>query len=320
MRISVLHLQQQVDRCDSVVVLIGENWSTPRLRDSRDFVRIEIERALDQEKAVIPVLLDNARMPLESDIPYTISGLLNRQAVRIRRDSYRVDLPNLVESLHSVAAVRRTSVIRQWARNWFRPKWHGIVEATFIDRVRSDVLKEILRDSDRFRTSKPETRMLTVMLCNVRGLTTVAESMAARDVIAYLTDVMTPFTDAILRRRGTVDKYLGDSLLAFWNAPLDDRTPEANACTAALELQDVVTRINMGVPERGYPNVRVDVALASGPCAVGPMGTRRRFEYLLLRRNGEHGRPPRGPIPYLRRDAAHRRSHRRRGSAAVRGS
>ena len=275
----VVHLRAQIDRCDAVVVLIGENWTTPRLRDQRDFVRIEIERALDRGKVVIPVLLDGARMPVESEIPYSLTGLLNRQAMHVRRESYRVDLPHLIEMLRSVKATPRAGLVQQWALNVFRPSWRATLEAAFIDRVRSDVLEEIVRRRDQFQAMSTETRMLTVMLCDAVGFSTVAEQLAADETFAYLADLMTPFTDAILRRRGTLDKYLGDSLLAFWNAPLDDRTPEANACAAALDIHEALTRIGQAASERAYPAVRVGIGLATGLCAVGAMGTRRRFEY-----------------------------------------
>jgi class 3 adenylate cyclase len=275
----VLYLQEQVDRCDTLVALIGGNWVTPRLVDRRDFVRVEIERALDGGKAVVPVLLDDARMPSETEIPLSLAGLLNRNAVRVRRESYRLDLPNLVASLRSVAATRRTSRVRLWMQDWLRPTGPGTVEATFSGRVHPDLLEVLLRDARRLQVAPPEIRMLTIMQCNVLGVTRMAEEMAAAALIEYLNDLMTPFTDAVLRWRGTVDKYLGDTLLAFWNAPLDDRAPEANACAAALEMRDVAARLNQQAAERGSPAIRVATALVTGPCAVGPMGTRRRFDY-----------------------------------------
>ena len=77
-------------------------------------------------------------------------------------------------------------------------------------------------------------RVPTVMECTAIGLSAVAERMVADETIAYLEDVMIPSTDAIVRRRGAANKYLGNTLLAFCNASLHDRTPEANVCASAL--------------------------------------------------------------------------------------
>lgn len=276
----VAHLQQQVDRCNVLVALIGENWATPRLRDRRDFVRVEIERALDTGKPVVPVLLDDARMPSESEVPYGIDGLLSRQAIRLRRDSYRIDFPHLVEQLRLAAAPARRFALRpSWLPIWRARSRRPALEAAFGDRVHADVLEELARGASGANPYANEIRQLTVMSCSAVGFSSVAETMAAQDAIACLADLMTPFTDAIIRRRGTVDKCFADSILAFWNAPLDDRTPEANACAAVLDLQDAVARINEEFAHRGIAKLPASVALATGECVVGPMGSRRRFEY-----------------------------------------
>ena len=132
----VRRLRDQVDRCDALLALIGENWVTPALRDRRNFVRIEIERALDERKAVVPVLLDDARMPLDTEVPYSLDGLLSRQAVRVRRESYRVDLPNLVETVRAaVGTARRVRRSLGWMPSWLKQGQPNSVEVAFLDRV-----------------------------------------------------------------------------------------------------------------------------------------------------------------------------------------
>ena len=278
----VARLHEQVDRCDAVVVLIGGAWVTPRLYERGDFVRLEIERALDAGKPLLPVLLDGARMPRESEVPYVIDGLLNRQAAPVRRDHYRADLPSLVKVLRDMPLAPRKARGSNWLRELLRPRHRDLayrVEDAFEGRVHDDVLAEVVREPERVWRAQPDTRALTVMFCNIAGFSARTEAMAGHEATTYLGDLMTPFTDAVGRRRGTVDRIIGDSLVAFWNAPLEDRTPEANACAAALGVRDALERANREFAARDLPPAGQRAGIATGPCTVGPMGSRRRLEY-----------------------------------------
>ena len=99
---------------------------------------------------------------------------------------------------------------------------------------------------------------------------------------------LTPLTNAILDRKGTIDKYIGDAIMAFWNAPLDDAKHEINACEAALDMQDRVKTLNKAREEEAKANgtrfiqLNVGVGLNSGPCVVGNMGSDLRFDYSVL--------------------------------------
>jgi class 3 adenylate cyclase len=274
----VLQLQEQVDRCDVLVALIGRGWTTPALRNRNNYVRIEIERALDNDIPIVPVLLDDAEMPPAAEVPYRLDGLLTRQALRVRRDSYSVDLQRLVHALQAVPRRRRPVISAGRWLNWpAAPRHSTAIETAFIERVHRDVLDAIVRDPEHLGVMSPQRRSLTVWFSDIAGFTGASESLT--NTLEFLTDLMTPITDVILRRRGTVDKYIGDSVLAFWNAPLEDRTPEANACAAALDLNDAMIRINEEFTHRSIPNVRLQVGIVTGPCVVGPAGSRRRFEY-----------------------------------------
>src|SRR5205085_2753331 len=91
-----------------------------------------------------------------------------------------------------------------------------------------------------------ETRNMTFLFCDVRGFTTISEGYK-RDPQALtrlINHFLTPMTDAILGARGTIDKYMGDCIMAFWNAPLDDAEHPVNACRAALAMRGELTRLN----------------------------------------------------------------------------
>jgi class 3 adenylate cyclase len=276
-------IHTQVDKSDVLLAVIGRSWVTPALRDRRDYVRMEIDRALVKGKAVVPVLIDDAPMPLAQDIPYALKGLLTRQAVRVRRDSYRLDLSKLMDAVQKAMA----TAPRTWPQ-WFRLPWwwkaqEDPITNEFRERVPSEVLEELLRDPNHLHVATPQRREVTVMFTDLRGFTSLSEQMDPSGLTSYISDVLTPFTDAILRRRGTIDKYIGDSVQAFWGAPADDPAHAAHACAAALDMLDVMPRVlqELGEAHAVVPT-SVGIGLATGVCIVGPAGARQRSDYSCL--------------------------------------
>jgi adenylate cyclase len=124
----------------------------------------------------------------------------------------------------------------------------------------------------------------------VRGFTTISESYKhdPQGLTALMNRFLTPLTNAILARKGTIDKYMGDAIMAFWNAPLDDREHQLNACEAALDMLeriDVLNKEREAEAEHGghvYIPINVGVGLNTGTCVVGNMGSNLRFDYSVL--------------------------------------
>jgi adenylate cyclase len=133
-----------------------------------------------------------------------------------------------------------------------------------------------------------ETRELTVMFSDIRSFTTIAEGLDAHGLTSFLNHYLTPMTDAILSHQGTVDKYMADGIMAFWNAPLDDPLHAENACRAALAMRMELARLNTqwrAEAEKaghGFTEVRAGVGLNTGLCVVGNLGSDQRFDYSVL--------------------------------------
>jgi adenylate cyclase len=135
-----------------------------------------------------------------------------------------------------------------------------------------------------------EQRRMTILFSDVRGFTTISEHY--KDDPQGLTHLMnrflTPLTNAIIERKGTIDKYIGDAIMAFWNAPVDDADHEANACEAALEMLARAEALNVELKREAEANgglympLRVGIGLNTGPCVVGNMGSDFRFNYSVL--------------------------------------
>jgi adenylate cyclase len=135
-----------------------------------------------------------------------------------------------------------------------------------------------------------EERVMTVMFSDVRGFTTISESYKhdPQGLTALMNRFLTPLTNAILDRKGTIDKYMGDAIMAFWNAPLDDPRQEENACNAALDMLRRLKAVNAErereAAESGQAYIPLDVGvgLNTGSCVVGNMGSNLRFDYSVL--------------------------------------
>lgn len=135
-----------------------------------------------------------------------------------------------------------------------------------------------------------ETKVMSFLFCDVRGFTTISERY--RDDPGGLTTLinrlLTPLTDAILDQGGTVDKYMGDCVMAFWNAPLDDSEHARHACAAALEMLRRLEQLNderhreAAAAGEVALELRVGVGINSGSCVVGNVGSQQRFDYSVL--------------------------------------
>ena len=154
----------------------------------------------------------------------------------------------------------------------------------------SPALVEQLAQSPEKLVLGGEEREMTIMFSDVRGFTTISESYKRdpQGLTALMNRFLTPLTNAILARKGTIDKYMGDAIMAFWNAPLDDKAHEINACEAAIDMLDRIDELNKLRKEEAdagghvYIPLNVGIGLNTGVCVVGNMGSDLRFDYSVL--------------------------------------
>jgi adenylate cyclase len=131
-------------------------------------------------------------------------------------------------------------------------------------------------------------RRLTLMFCDLRSFTTLSEGFSAVGLTKFLNEYLTPMTNVILKELGTVDKYMGDAIMAFWNAPLDDPAHGVHAVRAALEMREMLAHLNhqwrIAAEQRGeeFRPVKFGVGLNTGECCVGNLGSTLRFDYSAI--------------------------------------
>jgi adenylate cyclase len=129
-----------------------------------------------------------------------------------------------------------------------------------------------------------EERRVTLMFCDLRSFTALSEGKSATELTHFLNDYLTPMTDVVLAASGTVDKYIGDAIMAFWNAPLDDAAHARHAVEAALDMRAALARLNTrwSAGIAGYQPVKFGVGLNTGEVCVGNLGSLRRFDYSVI--------------------------------------
>jgi adenylate cyclase len=157
-------------------------------------------------------------------------------------------------------------------------------------RYVSPALVEQLAQSPERLVLGGEEREMTIMFSDMRGFTSISETYKndPQGLTALMNRFLTPLTNAILNRKGTIDKYMGDAIMAFWNAPLDDKDHELNACEAALDMLERVDELNQAreqeAKEEGRPFIplNIGVGLNTGICVVGNMGSDQRFDYSVF--------------------------------------
>lgn len=154
----------------------------------------------------------------------------------------------------------------------------------------SPALVEQLAQSPEKLVLGGEERDMTIMFSDVRGFTSISESFKhdPQGLTSLMNRFLTPLTNAILDRKGTIDKYMGDAIMAFWNAPLNDQAHQINACEAALDMIDRIEALNVEREQEakatGKPFIpmHVGIGLNTGTCVVGNMGSDLRFDYSVL--------------------------------------
>jgi len=153
--------------------------------------------------------------------------------------------------------------------------------------ISPDFMEELAADPDKLRLGG-EIRELSVLFSDIRSFTSISEGLSPEELIQLMNDFLTPMSDLVMQNRGTIDKYMGDAMMAFWNAPLDDARHARNACNAALGMQAALDPINETVAKRAQERgkapslLKAGIGINTGPCAVGNMGSKQRFAYSAL--------------------------------------
>ncbi len=156
------------------------------------------------------------------------------------------------------------------------------VKNQFAHFMSPEVIEEISEDPERYLTPGGDLRDLSIMFCDVRKFSTITEKMTPQETILFINEFLTPLTEVVLRNGGTIDKYMGDCIMAFWNAPRKSEIHAEQATLALFQFMDALVEINKKFVTIGFPEIDIGVGVNTGPCAVGAMGSKARLDYSCI--------------------------------------
>ncbi len=163
----------------------------------------------------------------------------------------------------------------------------GEVRRAFSRYVAPTVVDELIANPDKLELGG-EVRELTLLFCDVRNFSSISERLNASELTRFINELLTPLSDVILRNRGTIDKYMGDAVMAFWNAPLSVPDHATQACRSAFEMVVGMEELNRRWHEeavaagRTHKEVRIGIGINTGDCCVGNLGSVQRFDYSAI--------------------------------------
>ena len=139
----------------------------------------------------------------------------------------------------------------------------------------------MLDDPDNYNFDG-ESKELSVLFSDIRGFTSISEALSASELKTFLNDFFTPITSIIFENNGTIDKYVGDMVMAFWGAPIQDPDHRRNSVMAGLEMLAKTEELKIDFAEQGLPEVNIGIGINSGFMNVGDMGSTYRRSYTVL--------------------------------------
>ncbi|MBN2874622.1 MAG: CHASE2 domain-containing protein [Spirochaetales bacterium] len=155
------------------------------------------------------------------------------------------------------------------------------IQGAFSKYLSQDVIDQIIANPDALKLGG-ETCTITTFFSDIRGFSSISEQLSAEELVHLLNEYLSEMTDTIMRNRGTIDKYEGDAIMAFWGAPLSFPDHPYQACLSALEMQRSLVTMRASLREQGRHELHVRMGLNTGPAVAGNMGSRTRMNYTVM--------------------------------------
>ncbi|MCF6245830.1 MAG: adenylate/guanylate cyclase domain-containing protein [Desulfobacula sp.] len=155
------------------------------------------------------------------------------------------------------------------------------IRKAFSHYVSKDVVSELIRNPKAL-SLKGEEKILTVLFCDIRGFTGISEKMNSRDLGNFMNNYLTCLSHIIMKNKGTVDKFIGDAIMAFWGAPKDDPMHALKSVRAAMEIKAEISNLAGDFANQNLPDIRVGIGINTGLMSVGNFGSKERFDYTVM--------------------------------------
>lgn len=155
------------------------------------------------------------------------------------------------------------------------------ITGLFGQYVPSELVEEMAEHPESV-SMEGESREMTILFSDVRGFTSISEGLEPKELTLLMNEFLTPLSRVVYKHRGTIDKYMGDCIMAFWGAPLLDAAHARNAILAGIEMQQTLKALQPHFKERGWPEIHIGVGINTGRVSVGNMGSEVRVAYTVM--------------------------------------
>ncbi|MGA8862545.1 MAG: adenylate/guanylate cyclase domain-containing protein [Gallionella sp.] len=155
------------------------------------------------------------------------------------------------------------------------------ITGLFGQYVPGEVVEEMAKNPERV-SMEGESREMTILFSDVRGFASISERLDPKQLSMLMNEFLTPLSRVVYKHRGTIDKYMGDCIMAFWGAPLADKDHARNAILSGIEMQETLKALQPRFKERGWPGIQVGVGINTGRVIVGNMGSEIRVAYTVM--------------------------------------
>jgi adenylate cyclase len=155
------------------------------------------------------------------------------------------------------------------------------MKKAFSNYVSADLVAQIMKNPDSLKLGG-EKREISILFSDIRGFTSLSEKMSPEALVQVLNEYLNPMTQIVLEERGTLDKYIGDAVMAIYNAPLDVADHADHACRSALKMMVKLAELNRSFTERGIQTIDIGIGINTGDAVVGNMGAAMRFDYTAI--------------------------------------
>ncbi|MEW6068834.1 MAG: adenylate/guanylate cyclase domain-containing protein [Nitrospirota bacterium] len=174
-----------------------------------------------------------------------------------------------------------TYVVSEAYRNLIEERHGRFLKKAFSSYVSPELVGEIIKNPNLLKLGG-EKREITVLFLDIRDFTAISEKLVPESLVMLLNQFLGPMTDIILKHKGTLDKYIGDAIMALYNAPLKVEEHPLMACKSALVMRERLKDINKDFSKKGLPEIDIGIGINTGDVIVGNMGTDIRFDYTAI--------------------------------------
>jgi len=190
---------------------------------------------------------------------------------------FRIWLPTAEITIINLLSLTVTFTTR-YVTEESNKKW---LKQAFSRYVPKELVNQVIENPESLKLGG-DKKELTVLFSDLAGFTTISEGMPPEELVPYLNEYLTEMTDLVFKHRGTLDKYIGDAIMAFWGAPLEDPKHAYNACACVIEMQELMVRLQEKWKITGKPITSTRYGVNTGNMVVGNVGSAERFNYTVL--------------------------------------